>query len=252
MNEQAAPEELDTALLHDFMRNFFGYGNPRASVWLIGMEEGAGRGFREIKARLGAWARSRRQFEDARDYHIAFGLDECFTETPKSSKTWTRLIRLLLATRGVDADRNRLLDIQRSRWGRLSGSVCLAELLPLPNPNTSHWCYDHWTADPDLCTRRSYRKAWLAPRVAALRQLLSDHRPAVVVFYGKSNLQHWQAIAETSLVPQSEMDLGVAHRNGTYWFSIRHPGDYLPDDYFDRAGQLIGRTAGRQHFVGIE
>lgn len=241
--------KLDKDLLHEFMRSFYGYGNPEARVWLVGMEEGAGHGFEEISSRLGVWAQNHRSFEDARDYHIAFGLPEYFAPKPKAGRTWTRLIRLVLAAKGAPQDRETILEIQRDRWGRMGGAVCLPELLPLPNPTTRHWGYGEWTGDTNLATRGKYRKVWLTPRIDALRRLVSKHRPRVVVFYGKSNAPYWERIVGRPLAPEPSLDMGRADDGVTSWFSIRHPGDYLPGDYFSQAGDLIGQAVGRSVFA---
>lgn len=242
---------LDDALLRDFMRGFFGYGNPNARVWLIGLEEGAGEDIQEIEARLRTWALHRRQFEDARDYHIAFGLPECFQDPPKPGRTWTRLIRLLLGAKGDQFSRDQVLAIQRERWGRLNGAVCLPELRPLPSQTTKHWGYSRWTDAPDLATRASYRRAWTQPRIASLRTLISTFKPPVVIFYGKSELRRWEAIAGGKFELIGPAEMGVAQYQGTHWFWVRHPGDYIPDSYFEVAGRQIGSIADRSIFQSI-
>jgi hypothetical protein len=43
---------FNDGLLKDFAHKFYGYGSWRAPIWFIGMEEGGGKTFQEIKGSL--------------------------------------------------------------------------------------------------------------------------------------------------------------------------------------------------------
>lgn len=246
-------EQLDSELLEAFMEGFFGYGSLDARVWLIGMEEGAGRGIEEVQSRLKVWdQRSRPVLEDVRDYHIAFGLGEAFATTTRPERTWGRLIKMLLAASGQSGTPQEILDIQRTRWAREGGTVCLAELLPLPSQTVGHWRYATWTSHPDLSSRKTYEKKWKVRRRAAVSRLIAENRPDAVIFYSKSNRPHWQNIAGSELVRSDPViDYSIARSNGTTWIMIRNPGDWLPESYFENVGHALRHEVGPAPFRGL-
>ena len=44
---------LNDKTLESYIHNFYGYGNPRAPYWFIGMEEGGGEDIQNIERRVG-------------------------------------------------------------------------------------------------------------------------------------------------------------------------------------------------------
>lgn len=89
-------------LLDAFTQRFAGYGNAQAPVWFIGMEEGSGQSLAELRRRVEAWAeRGCRTLEDLPSYHHAIGLPRHFVSPWPLQRTWTPLLRFLLAWRGA-------------------------------------------------------------------------------------------------------------------------------------------------------
>jgi len=94
------------------------------------------------------------------------------------------LIRLLLLARGECDDNNAILDYQSTQLGSSSGDTCLAELLPLPSPDTATWNYNRWSDLPCLSSRQSYHADMLGLRADALKKRGAFYRPSVVILYG--------------------------------------------------------------------
>ncbi len=215
-----------------FCQNFFGYGNPKAPVWFIGMEEGGGNTIHEVNNRIEAWDnRGQKAFEDVVDYHVEFGLDECFQPTrPKIQTTWGKLIRAFLVYQnGEDPDLELVRETQRNSWARGDGNQCLTELLPLPSPNVGNWLYgNHFNGADDppwLANREIYAANMLQVRIPALHSLISRNCPRHVVFYGRSYQKHWHEVAGAPTWKTAnfrEQELSWAQDGATNFYSMVH------------------------------
>jgi len=189
---------LDDSLLSAFMTDFLGYGSPDAKVWFVGMEEGGGDNFTEIERRLSCWEqRGRRQLEDLRAFHEAFGEDRWHCHR-KLQRTWSHLIRIYLSANFRSTDEEAVRDYQVERLGRDGGDTLLLELFPLPSQSTSHWRYHAWSTLPALSSRKSYMQKLVRPRIERLRQLLTESHPKAVVFYGTTYRSFWNQLIPTS------------------------------------------------------
>lgn len=238
--------ELDSRILKSYLSEFFGYGNPDAPLWLIGMEEGGARDLPEVQRRIASWAVDGTPCLDLAEHHHRFGQGHWFAPGAPTQPTWRALIRLALrayADAPVDIERVRAYQI--AQLGRSGDDLALLELLPLPKPSRGDWRYDGCSTLPCLASKRRYEKEVAELRVDALRGLIATKRPAVVVFYGLGFTEHWHAIAGAGpLSPDRFVDQRRQDGTVTSYLQLAHPvargGVNLR---FEQAGDLI-RNAG--------
>lgn len=189
---------LNSELLLSFADTFYGYGDLSSPIWFIGMEEGGG-SEDDIRTRLETWdARGRRRVEDLAAYHEAMGVANLTTgNRVRLQPTWAKLIHFQLGAERGPVESSVVKSFQRSVWGRDNSRTCLLELMPLPKKNAASWPYKDWTEAPELWSRSLYFAHFAVKRAAALRALIADHTPKVVVFYGKTSefACHWPWIA---------------------------------------------------------
>ena len=185
--------KLNNETLLSFADGFLGYGNPSATHWFVGMEEGGGNSVDEIAARLVAWERrGKRDFDDVKAFCCDTGhaaLIPWGSDTAPRQKTWVGLIKTL----GITADP---LTYQRTEWLTETGETCLVNLLPLPSPGTDTWNYAAWSDLPELQTRKGYTAAFVGKRIERIRTAIQTHRPERVTFVGFSNAGYWAQISE--------------------------------------------------------
>jgi hypothetical protein len=236
---------FDDCLLETFANTFYGYGDYHAPYWFIGMEEGGGDSFDNIKKRLSAWnADGRPELEDVAEFHRTIGLGEYFDEQPKRQPTWDKLTRLLLSAKELlsredqDLQRKQVQEYRQTSLGKVSGGEnCLIELLPLPSPSTSDWIYAQHSRLPQLKNRKEYKKHYIDRRVKHIQERINQYRPQVVVFYSTTYLKWWKQIADA---PFSFDQMHVAHRNGTLFVVTDHPARRGRGyEYFHEIGQKI-------------
>jgi hypothetical protein len=234
-------------LLEAFIRGFYGYGTYLAPLWFVGMEEGGGNDLREIEKRLDAWdTRGRLELEDLPSYHTEIGITSNIGPTPKLQTTWTRLVRVFLASQGAVPESESIRTYQGSSLGTSRGQTCLVELLPLPSPDAKHWHnYSSHSALPYLKDRATYEKHVRPHRIVRLQEKLREHTPRWVVFYGSGTQQmaHWKNIAEATFGNTSLEDTFVAKRAGTIFVAMKHPArpTGIPNEYFDQVGSILAR-----------
>lgn len=234
---------LDPKRLSAFMSGHFGYGNFAAPIWFFGMEEGGGNSAEEIERRIAAWSDlGRRTVSDLRDYHLAIGVDRYWLERPPIQRTWGCLIRVLLASKGLAPTTDDVRAYQRDHLGRHDGESGLLELMPLPSPGTTRWLYGSMASDPALATREAYMEHWLPARVQRLRELIAEHRPRAVVFYGVSYLAHWEAVTGVELAEVGD-GVRVGQGVGTRFVVAKHPAARLTgNQHFEQVGALARAT----------
>lgn len=231
---------LDDDILNAFMRNFFGYGNPHARVWFIGLEEGGGESEQEIADRLATWHRDgghRLQMEDLAEFHAGFGDDTRFVENASIQPTWNKIIRTLLVAEGVTPTKELIRQYQIERLGRSNGNAALLELLPLPNPSMDDWDYATWSNLPELATRDTYKASLLEHRIASIKGLINEYQPEAVVFYGLKYQQYWQSIAGTAF---PEGDCPRVVENARLYMLLPHPVSFGNINLcFEAAGRIL-------------
>lgn len=234
---------LDDALLEKFMGSFYGYGNYSAGIWFIGMEEGGGGKFGEVRRRLETWqSRGEHELEDVRTYHEALGLDQFFKDPVKLQFTWARLIRLYLSANGLETDQAAVRDFQKEKLGRHGGDTCLVELMPLPSPGTNRWKYKEWSRLPYLSDREAYMQAILPIRLSHLKSRIAEHRPRWVVLYGKKYKVYWEKIAGKQMAPVPSYGLESCQDKTTGYLLIQHPAAWgSKNAEFIAAGKFIRR-----------
>lgn len=210
LNEQGAalhwilPNDRSSTVdaLDGFIKTFVGYGNLRAPMWFLGMEEGGGRDVAELRHRVSTWnERGRRATEDLAGFHRGIGVTKYFVEDrPKLQQTWCALMKALQAWRGGSTDLATLRSVQAKEFGSNDGPAALLELLPLPAQSIDSWPYQELsTSVPQLASRSSYVDHVLPMRVQLLSQLVRMYRPTAVVCYGLGYAKHWESIFEVAL-----------------------------------------------------
>jgi hypothetical protein len=215
---------LDDTLLAQYMDSFFGYGNTKASLWFVGMEEGGGGTVEEVASRLAAWdQRGRPMVDDVAGFHSAIDQQRWFEPGAPTQSTWRQLIRATMLAKGMPVNLEAIREYQVQRFARLDGEVASLELLPLPSTSTKteHWRYADWSALETLATRDGYRQHFLSPRIARLKALVAQERPAAVVFYGVTYQPHWEAISDAKFGAGEFPRAQVV--NGTSFFVVPHP-----------------------------
>lgn len=213
--------------LQAYMASFAGYGDLRAPLWFVGMEEGGGRNVEELMRRVDAWdARGRRRLEDLAGYHRAIGMPRHFEAPYPLQRTWGPLARVLQASQSASTDLSVLRQVQATQLGAHGGGAALLELLPLPAPNTNTWPYAALAKDlPALRDRATYRTTYQPARRAMLRALIREGRPRVVICYGLGYLESWTALAGAPLrqITIAERACYVGDVSGSMLLAVPHP-----------------------------
>jgi hypothetical protein len=213
--------------LQAYMASFAGYGDLRAPLWFVGMEEGGGRDVDELARRVDAWeGRGRRRLEDLAGYHRAIGMSRHFEAPFPLQRTWGPLARVLQASRRASTDLSELRHVQATQLGAHGGGAALLELLPLPAPNTNTWPYAALGKHvPALRNRATYRTTYEPARLAMLRALIEEGRPRAVICYGLGYRESWTALAGAPLQPISigERACYVGEVPGSMLLAVPHP-----------------------------
>jgi hypothetical protein len=195
--------------LQTYMARFAGYGDLRAPLWFVGMEEGGGRDVAELTKRVDTWdARGRQRLEDLASYHRAVDMPYHFDAPYPLQRTWGPLARILQSSRGASTDLSVLREVQATQLGAHGGGAALLELLPLPAPGTVTWPYSTLAPHiPALRDRATYRATYEPARLAMLRALIHEGGPRVVICYGLGYRKAWSTLAGAPLRP-----IGIADR----------------------------------------
>lgn len=236
---------FDDQLLASYMDGFYGYGNFGADYWFIGMEEGGGDAFDEVKNRLDVWdSNGRRELEDLKQYHSQIGVDRWFSDDAKLQPTWNKIIRVMLSAQGVQPETQLVREFQATKLGGLSGDACLIELMPLPSPSTGDWLYAQCSGLDELGTRDAYLSNRGPLRVARIRSLIAEHQPKHVIFYGMSYLESWwRQVADVELAQRMIEGrlLYMGQGKSTVYAATQHPvATGVSNEYFHGVGQLLG------------
>ena len=173
-------EELNRLL------NFVGYGRAEADVWFLGMEE-AGGGEDNLRARL--------QFEPIEDLaraHRILGITKHHTGRRVIQRTWRGMCYIMLKLEGQPTGTEHIRQYQAERLGRFQGNTLLCELMPIPKPKMKVWGYKGLI--PQFHSAAEYYEVVKPQRISLLRQMLQKHRPKVVVGYGKTHWNAYQAL----------------------------------------------------------
>lgn len=186
MVEALSPAERETLL------GFLGYGNPRAPVVFVGMEEGL---TETPDYPLLAQLKDRAKLEplvDLRDSRVH--PDKYLRGSrPPIQRTWGVLIRVMLALeKNLAPSNDQIRFYQRDKLGDVRGDSALLELLPLPSRSMLNWApYDEYF--PEFRTRDAYRAIMTKRRISALEAHLV-YGPKLVVAYGSGYWPEYRAI----------------------------------------------------------
>ena len=247
---------LDPDLVNDFMRGFKGYGNWRAKLWFVGLEEGGRHKLVDIERRMTKWdARGRHELEDLQDYHYAIGVRRHHGQNAKIQNTWGKLSHIALAADGriprrsgseiqwKKLEREIAREFQRSELGRWNKSTTLIELLPLPSPSTSEWLYSA-TGIESLMTREIYRTRVRAQREHAIRSAIEEHHPQVVVFYGLDDWyrESWERIANTRFTEVQGQRFSTGVGNSKFILAPHTGAHGITNDDWHAIGRFIRET----------
>jgi hypothetical protein len=237
---------FDDALLEALIATFYGYGDYRGRYWFVGMEEGGGRDFAEIAARLASWDRYGRQELGSLGHWGDGPPHPFFREHPRLQRTWAALIRLTLSLQGAPVTTEAVRAYQRDRLGRADEDTCLLELLPLPARSTRDWLYRTHSTIPALQTRAGYLTHYAPARAAHLRARVTEYHPEVVIFYSVNGWyrQWWEQIAGVPLplTPLAGWQFALARSGPTVCAVVAHPATRgITHAYFAAAAQAIAR-----------
>ncbi len=262
----------------DRILGFLGYGNPRASLWFIGLEEGLGEmNDSDIVANLSARGRFS-EVMDLSDAHLSLlegGRPYDLSQRQKFTQVWLWMGRLARAIEGaLDwRDVNRAKDYIRNRLGRSAGRTFLTYLSPIPAKNLSDrsWVEFLKHDEPDL-------NPALAARQQKLRNFLDLHQPRLVICHGSSarrryhsllNSRGWELLPSHSSIEICDVSPGrcyvVSPFFGNGQMSISIAGELVTglrdrgvlagrsDDIFPRAsGAEIESTSSLRTSVSVE
>lgn len=230
---------LSSNLLTEYAERFVGFGSSEAKIWFIGIEEAGGHSEEQVQSRLDAWiGHNKPEFADAPSFYPASEQREWHGENAQPQATWTKLIRLLLVARGRLVTSEALLEYQQRRWGKTGGREFLAELFPLPTPNTMAWPYRDWSELAWLESRARYQNHWMLSRALLLQQKIEQHHPKVVIFYASTMHRVWAMIARAEWSQAIKGKLMSFDRDGISFYVTRHPRAES-DRYFQQIGEFL-------------
>lgn len=260
---------LDEALLKNYAENFYGYGNPDAKLWFIGIEEAGGKTEQVVKDRLISWATSFQSqpivdgykfHQDLKDHEGRSLADRLFDRPLKVQRTWRALIKLQLAfEQQGPINRKTVRSFLKDDWCRSGSRQCLLELLPLSSPRakTKDWPYGAWVSpESTFHERKVYVRNMLGdrqvigPRIKRIRDLIAEHNPQIVVFYASSMKRACSRIAGFYWKDEAEDTVKNARfrfENGTLFAFIHHPNSRgLKKSYFEDVGHRLRELSDRQ------
>ncbi len=228
--------KFDEQLLSPFMDTYFGYGNLKSDFWYVGMEEGGDTSEDRIHEMLNHW-RENGQYQTKTLKHGRSTLQ----------KTWEKLIKIHLSSK--QEGNPSIEEVRQYHQDQLGQeSDCLVELFPLPSPGMKKWSYKNWKLNEInfLDSRKNYRQKLGPTRVETLKQLIAEHRPKVVLFYGKQYQSYWNQITsvqteEWKLFDQLKFPVMIHQTAFTLYVSIAHVGGArgVTNQFLYDVGKLI-------------
>lgn len=168
----------------EMARTFYGYGRWDAPYWFIGPEPGKGPGeITDNTPRVEAWVElQKRELCDCKEFHQRIGQKDWHRNSPRKpslQRTWRPLMLLLKTFLDDSVPRDHLRSYQRDSWGREQGETCVIELSAL--------------AAQGLDTPVD-RSRFREQRIDEIRAKVRNHKPQLVVMYGKDQKQHWRQL----------------------------------------------------------
>lgn len=187
---------ITAEIVHRRIANFWGYGSFGAPVWFVGMEEGLGPET-ELEARFQA-ADGQATIDMRRDMAAVPQHMRWFQPpAPPIQQNWKYPIALYLYLKN---DRPPSPEEVRAYQLDILGDIdrkgsCVIELMPLParSMRDSDWLYSRY-----LGTRKKYEDKYKPERVLQLRDLVSAHRPRLVIFHSLKYRDDWGHVIGSS------------------------------------------------------
>ena len=214
--------------ISDMARDWFGYGRWGAPYWFIGPEPGmADTNVDGLEQRCRAWqAAGGGELIDCKEHHRELGFDRWHRTHPATQPTWRKLIKLLLAFKGLDTSLETVREYQRTNWGTTHGETCVIELSALAARST-------------LVVRD--RCVWLEQRVARIREHIAEVHPEFVVMYGLGSKADWKSIGGCAFDAS-----GIGICEGTIFAITPHPNARgVGDDYWVALAKRIRESRAR-------
>jgi hypothetical protein len=219
-----------TTLLMQQLRpvlEFLGYGNPRAPVWFVGLEEGLPVGA-DVAAHLLVRSTFPR-FLDCATAHMALGIHNLHGLADSAvivQSTWRQMSYLMLALSGMTEEGagRRVADYQANLLGAKGGQSLLVELMPLPRSRQNSWPYAELFGDV-WENNRDYQQAVWPLRRDALRSALERYAPKLVVCYGGGALasrRFDELMAPDVLKNLHDTTFRIAYRRGRVVLHVPH------------------------------
>ena len=210
-------------LLAKYIHTFFGHGDLAAPIWYVGMEEGGGTDRETLARELAHWDAAGRPVARPRTEDPPDGESRWFrTHRPRIQPTWGKLIRATLTALGQPADIEAVRRYQVDRLTRPGTEMALLELMPLRSRNVRGWPYAELSDLPYLRTRKVYMTEVAHDRETRLCELIAEHTPKAVIFFGEAYRTRWSSVAQVD--EWSEEAFGHAARgDGTDYFRVHHP-----------------------------
>ena len=215
-----SPDETSNLL------RFIGYGNLKAPVWFLGMEEGGG-GEERIRIQSGF-----EPIEDLYDAHVnKMGITRYHCDNRVLQSTWKGMCHIMLSLAGIPPDKPTRRTYQAMHLGRPGGDTLLAELMPVAKSSVKDWQYHDLI--PRFRDRQRYYDEVLPVRLLKFAELVLTHRPRLIVAYGRSYWQHYQSILGPTVFHDSgRFRYGVSGQTTmvlTDHFTARTMNNLLPD-----------------------
>lgn len=174
------PDEVDW----DLIESFVGFGNPKAPVVFVGMEEGLAKSeFLENDLKCRSLFD---QVMDVQEAHCRLGLGpRLFDKKPRAQRTWWVMSDLMLHfDNRVPKDKKDRAEARRyyrtKMLGKKSADTLLMDLFPYPHPSRKIWLYQDRYA-----TREEYEAAIIDERIDLLRSALEWQPREAIICYGR-------------------------------------------------------------------
>ncbi len=220
---------------------FIGYGNLRAPVWFLGMEE---RGLTTERLR------QRLNFAPVEDLDRAqriLGIRQHHMPPVRLEAHWSTMAKIMLMLTHLAPTPANLRVYQAAQLGRTGGDTLLVQFWPLPTPNMIEWPYVGMFEQ--FQTREEYRYHVKPLRIQLLRKLIAVEKPPVVICYGKDDWLYYKQIFEWSEWQAME-NFEYTLCDETRVFLTPHLLPYLmSDDRISHLTHLIRKTTNRARWA---
>lgn len=226
MNQDKSPfGDAFSLLVQDRIKTFWGYGNLESDIWLVGMEEGYGESVDEtLIKRLKATANGS-VFDIVEDMSFDPAHMKWFKIGAATQKTYRKFVFFLLYLQLGRAPRvEEVREYQIKKFGRKSSDHAILELMPLPCKSTKKavWIYEAFGMQ-GLSSRKEYLKTYMPGRIEALRELIQQHKPQLVIFYSFSYRKYWDLVIQKPLTELIPKNLSVAKDDSIIYAVVPHP-----------------------------